>query len=715
MGNGDFELKNICKIILNKMDNSQTISAIRRGLIMILPVLMLGSFALILKSMPIAIYQNFISSVFSGAFLQMLNFIYDATFGLLSVYISFSIAIYYIRSMGAKSNYAVVGGLTSVVSFFILSGVDIEEFVPEPLGARGMFTAIFCGIIVSKLFMVVIRNLKVPFRLYADGIDLEFNDAIVAMLPAISIISLFAIFNYLICNVFGVNSFHDFYVYIIGLIFSGKDASFSNGFMFVVTSSVLWFFGIHGSDVLEGVSEKIFSTGIEKNIRLVEIGKAPTHILTRQFFDQFVLLGGCGAAICLLIAIIFFSKRKINRNLSKIAGLPMIFNINEMMVFGYPVIYNPYLLAPFLVTPVLAYCISYFAMYMKWVPLITRDVEWTTPIILSGYKSTGSIRGAILQLVIVAIGTFIYMPFVVMYDKSKMRSEAARMEELTNILKKAEEDNEEIKILEIPGIPGALAKCISADLQNAIEDKKIRLYYQLQYDNDFQCIGAETLLRYNHPIHGFIYPPLVIKIAEEAGLLSKLEKYLFVESAADYRKIRKITNKPYKISVNVTISTILEPGFMMFLKNLKRDYEIRDKEMCIEITEQMAIKSDTQFEKVLNQVKSMGFMIAIDDFSMGSTSLKYLQKNQFDIVKLDGSIVKEMMTNDRSRDIISSIVYLAKSLNFKVLAEYVETDAQMKALEKLGCDYYQGYHFSKAVDVEEFINVIQPKEQDVTA
>lgn len=108
-------------------------------------------------------------------------------------------------------------------------------------------------------------------------------------------------------------------------------------------------------------------------------------------------------------------------------------------------------------------------------------------------------------------------------------------------------------------------------------------------------------------------------------------------------------------------------------------------------------------------------MIAIDDFSMGSTSLKYLQKNQFDIVKLDGSIVKEMMTNDRSRDIISSIVYLAKSLNFKVLAEYVETDAQMKALEKLGCDYYQGYHFSKAVDVEEFINVIQPKEQDVTA
>lgn len=688
------------------MDNSEIISAIRRGLIMIIPVLMMGSFALILKSMPINAYQHFINHAFAGAFLSMFNFVYDATFGLLSVYIAFSISTYFIRSLGAKNNYAFVGGITTVASFFILSGVNSKEFNIGPLGPKGMFTAIFCGIIVSKLFMIVINNLKIPFRLYADGIDLEFNDSIIAMIPAISIVALFAIFNYLICNVFEMDSFHDFYVYIVGLIFRGRKASFLNGFLFVVTSSILWFMGIHGSDVLESVSDKIFSPGINKNIDLLTSGRQPTEILTRQFFDQFVLLGGCGVTICLLITIAIFSKRKINRNLAKIAGVPMIFNINEIMVFGYPIIYNPYLIAPFLVTPVMAYCISYLSMRMGWVPLIIKDVEWTTPIILSGYKATGSIRGSVLQVIIVILGVFIYMPFVKMYDRSKMRSEAARMEELTNILKKAEEDSEEIKILEVPGIPGALAKCLAADLQNAMEDKDIKLFYQLQYDNDFKCIGAETLLRYKHPVHGYIYPPLIIKIAEESGILSKLERYLFTEAASDYRKIKLITKKAYKISVNVTISTILEPGFMVFLKLLKKDYEIEDNEMCIEITEQMAIKSDSEFEKVLNQVKRMGFMIAIDDFSMGSTSLKYLQKNQFDIVKLDGSIVKEMMTNGRSKDIISSIVYLAKSLNFKVLAEYVETDEQMKTLEKLGCDYYQGYHFSKSVDIQEFLNIL---------
>lgn len=287
----------IYKKILNKMDNSEIISAIRRGLIMIIPVLMMGSFALILKSMPINAYQHFINHAFAGAFLSMFNFVYDATFGLLSVYIAFSISIYFIRSLGAKNNYAFVGGITTVASFFILSGVNSKEFNIGPLGPKGMFTAIFCGIIVSKLFMIVINNLKIPFRLYADGIDLEFNDSIIAMIPAISIVALFAIFNYLICNVFEMDSFHDFYVYIVGLIFRGRKASFLNGFLFVVTSSILWFMGIHGSDVLESVSDKIFSPGINKNIDLLTSGRQPTEILTRQFFDQFVLLGGCGVTI----------------------------------------------------------------------------------------------------------------------------------------------------------------------------------------------------------------------------------------------------------------------------------------------------------------------------------------------------------------------------------------------------------------------------------
>lgn len=700
-------MRKICRKLLYKMDNSRSINAIRRGFIMVIPLLMLGSFALLLKEFPIAPYQEFIKNAFSGAFYKMFVFIHDATLGMISIYVTLAVSIYYVRMERLSKNYTFVCGLTAVASFFVLAGVKISNIGTDSLGVKSIFFAIFCGIIVSKLFVIIIDNLKIPFRLYADGVDLEFNDAIIAMIPCVAIVALFSILNYSICQMFEVNSSLEFYMYIVDRIFKGRGPSFINGFMIVVISGLMQFFGIYGNDVLDNMSERVFESGISGKMTALVNGDTASKILSKEFLDVFVLIGGCGTSICLLVTVLIFSRRKINRSLVKISAFPTLFGFNEIMMFGYPVIYNPYLLAPFLVTPAVAYCVSYLAFYLGLVPMISHEVEGTVPVIMSGYRATGSVAGAVLQVVVVILGVLIYLPFVKMYEKSKNRSEALRMKELTNILKKAESDNEEIEILELPGVPGALAKCLAADLKNAIEDNGIKLYYQLQYNNDFECIGAETLLRYNHPIHGFIYPPLVVKIAEESGMLGKLERYLFEEAAKDYRRIKSVTQKPYKISVNVTISTILENRFMIFLENLKRDYEIEDKEMCIEITEQMAIKSDSEFERVLNQVKQLGFMIAIDDFSMGSTSLKYLQKNHFDIVKLDGSIVKEMMTNERSRDIISSIVYLAHSLNFSVLAEYVETEEQMQELKKIGCNYYQGYHFSKAVTIDDFLNVIQ--------
>ncbi|MDE7431809.1 MAG: EAL domain-containing protein [Lachnospiraceae bacterium] len=695
-------MEKIFEKTLYKFDNSRSISAIRRGFIMVIPMLMLGSFALLLKEFPINLYQELIRKVFSGAFLKMLNFIYDATLGMISIYIALVVSVKYVRMERLSNNYIYVCGLTSVASLFILTGVGTGSIETGVLGVKSIFVAVFCGIFVSKLFVLIIENLAIPFRLYADGVDMEFNDAVIAMIPCITIVALFSIGNYLVCQTFGVNSSLDFYIHILSGIFKGWGTPFINGFMIVIISGLMQFIGIYSNDILENLSHNILATNIYKGINTAE-GK----ILSREFIEVFVLIGGCGTAICLLITIFIFGKRKINRSIAKISGIPTIFGFNEILMFGYPIIYNPYLLAPFLVTPMVAYCVSYLAFYFGLVPMITHEVEGTVPVILSGYQATGSVAGAVLQIVIVILGIFIYLPFVRMYEKSKNRNEALRMKELTDILKKAESDSEEIELLGLPGIPGAIAKCLAADLKNAIENREIRLYYQLQYNNDFKCIGAETLLRYNHPTHGFIYPPLVVKLAEEAGLLGKLERYLFEEAAKDYVNIKAITKKAYKISVNVTIATILENRFMNFLENLKRNYDIKDNEMCIEITEQMAIKSDSEFERVLNQVKKLGFMIAIDDFSMGSTSLKYLQKNQFDIVKLDGSIVREMMTNERSRDIISSIVYLAHSLNFSVLAEYVETEEQMQELKKIGCNYYQGYHFSKAVTVEEFLSIIQ--------
>ena len=103
---------------------------------------------------------------------------------------------------------------------------------------------------------------------------------------------------------------------------------------------------------------------------------------------------------------------------------------------------------------------------------------------------------------------------------------------------------------------------------------------------------------------------------------------------------------------------------------------------------------------LLRKIKALGFTFALDDFSMGHTSLQYLQHNQFDMVKLDGNLVRSILSNERTKEIINSIVYLSKSLGFNVIAEFVETDEQKKALENIGCLLYQGYLYSPAVDCE---------------
>lgn len=685
-----------------RIQKSLSVKAIRHGLVTMIPILMIGSFSLILKTMPIKVYQDFITTAFSGIILDMLNFVYDSTFGLLSIYIAFTISACYISAKNFRNNYVFGGSMTSVACFFILSGIKMSDISADNLGAKGMFTAIITAVIVSKIFTFILSNRKTTLRVFADGTDIDFNDAFFVTFPAAMIIIVFVLFNWGIKITFGVESFHDLYIMAANKVFISFGRSFTSGLLFVVIINCLWFFGIHGSDVLEGATQAVFKPALQVNINLLANQKEPTEIFTKQFFDLFILIGGCGTSLCLLVAILIFSKRRSNKNLAKFATFPMLFNINELMVFGFPIIYNTYMLIPFVLTPVVCFLVSFIAFHFGWVPLVTNEVEWTTPILLSGYKATGSLAGSVLQLVNLVIGTLVYLPFLKTYDKEMIRIEHEKIDELIAILKENEKNNKEVALTELRGKHGVIAKSIVSDIKIALEEEKIEIHYQPQFDNRLQCIGAEALLRYKHPIHGFLYPPLVIKIAREAGILKKLEKYVFLKVAKDLKVIRKNLNSNLKISVNVTVATLLEIDFVKFLEKLKHDNAIKDSELCIEVTEQMAIQSDHDFSEVLTKIKNYGYLVAIDDFSMGYTSVKYLQTNQFDIVKVDGNIVKDMIRNNRSRDIISSIVYLAKSLDFTVLAEYVETREQMEELEKIGCLQYQGYYYSKAIPLDEF-------------
>ncbi|MFA6948682.1 MAG: EAL domain-containing protein [Eubacteriales bacterium] len=677
----------------------QITRSVASGLIIIIPILMIGSFALILSSFPLSAYQNFIRNTFGGIFYTLFNAIYSATFGLLSLYATIAVSVVCARNLDPEIKYIWGYPLTSIAAFLIFIGFDTNsaEFAVGPLGTKGMFTALVCsvgGAYLYRLFSVRIFRAK---KTFADGADNRYNDMLAVIAPAIGVISASALANTAISAIFGKSSFHSAFTGLLYSLFTKIGGGFFGGLAFVLLSSVLWFCGVHGSDVLDGVSDLVLVPPLQNNIAAAAAGAAPAEILTKPTIDIFVLIGGCGSAMCLLIAMLLFSRRRSGRSLSKMAFLPMLFNINELMIFGLPVIFNLSLVIPFILVPVMNYIITYAAMYFGFVPLVTAESAWTTPIFLGGFAATGSIRGSILQLVCLAAGTAVYIPFVRHFDREKTNAVLRDYDGLADYFSAAENDGRDVVLTSLEDSRGTVAKTLVYDLRHAIKKSQPALYYQPQYNSDGICFGAEALLRWKHELFGMVYPPLVIKIASEAGMLLQLDEYIIARALRDSEKFNEEFRRPFNICVNITGSTFSEPQFLAFLESVCGCPSVKKGLVCLEVTEQTAMRADDGGTEIFKKIRALGFKMAIDDFSMGHTSLKYLQSNAFDLVKLDGALVRDITKNPRSLEIVASIVKLSHSLGFTVLAEYVENTEIRDALLAIGCKEYQGYLYSPAI------------------
>ncbi|MBO4897061.1 MAG: PTS sugar transporter subunit IIC/EAL domain-containing protein [Clostridia bacterium] len=680
-----------------KTESMTIVRAIRGGLLNITPILILGAFALILKTFPLEVYQNFIETFANGLLLSFFDFVYAATFGVLSIYMTISISRSYTRlKENAMSSTASVI-FTSLLAFFILAGTNLETFGTASVGPKSMFLAIITGIGASALYLRIFNMLiSRQLRSYSTGADREFNQMLSYVIPTALTAIIFAAFNAFIVYVFKVDSFRELLVLAFDKLFSFGETGFLKGFFFVLLSSVLWFFGIHGSDTLESVMQTYFVPNLEINQAAIAAGGAPAKILSKVFFDCFVLMGGCGSAICLLIAIILFSRNRARRGLGYTAALPMIFNINELMVFGLPIIFNPIMLIPFVTVPLVCYSIAYIATALGLVPVITGTVEWTTPIILGGYRATGSAAGSILQIVNVIVGVLIYLPFIRLLDRRDEEKYRREYDSFVEYFRQNEHELLTVKLIEQKNIYGEFAKALCAELKHDLQ-QGIVLAYQPQYNYQGECVGAEALLRWKHPAYGILYPPIVIKLAEEGGFLPELEEAVLECALRDRPALLKKFGENTKLSVNITGRTIQTTRFLQFCQKLSAKDPFAGKNICLEVTEQVALSLDESMTKTFNALRDLGMSLAIDDFSMGQTSLHYLKENLFDFIKLDGTLVTGIFGGNNCKEIIQSITSLAESLNLSVIAEYVETEEQKEALHETGCDIYQGYLYSPAI------------------
>ncbi len=672
-----------------KIESSHLLSVVRRGLTMIVPILVVGAVAYAILYFPNEAFRFFITEKFA-IISKLLESIYQGTFGMFSMALVISLSISYAMEKGEEIDKIIFYIVTAIASFGTQIGTVDEGTKLYILGNTGCFFALIVGLLSCFMFSKLKEIERISLKKYTVGMETIPANAIQSIFPAAITIGSFALIQYIVTTLSGEESV---YTLLTGLAYKGFEGT-GNGFLsallYTVLVHVLWGLGFHGSHMMETVALDNFSA-IGENV-----------IFSKSFFDTFVMMGGCGTTICVLLGIFIFARKKRMRSLGKIALPTVIFNSNEILNFGIPIILNPVLAIPFVCVPIMALLVSYGATVLGLVPCVTHEISWTMPIIFSGYMATESVAGSILQLFIVVLGIAMYVPFLRMYEDIYDYRMGEKIKNLVSELQECEKKGENADFFHRFDDSGMVARMLLQELKADLKNKRLYLLYQPQVNRQGKYIGGEALLRWQHTDYGFIYPPLIIYLATEGGILPELEQQIIDTAVEAIRQIRESYKEDFKISINITAHS-LNWEIEEYIKTKRKEYQIPAEKLWLEITEQDVLTNSEMVTRKIQQLKEEGHKLLIDDFGMGHTSLIYLQSDNFDVVKLDGSLVRHILEKETNQKIVASIVELGRKLGIKVIAEYVETEEQRQKLDELGCHYYQGYLYGKPMLLEEFI------------
>ena len=239
------------------------------------------------------------------------------------------------------------------------------------------------------------------------------------------------------------------------------------------------------------------------------------------------------------------------------------------------------------------------------------------------------------------------------------------------------------------------------EFETALNENQFCMYLQPQTDKDGNMLGAEALIRWNHPNMGLIMPGAFIECFEDAGLIYRLDNYIW-EEAAKQLKIWKDSGYNYYISVNISAKDFYHIDVYQTFKNLVSKYGIDTDKLHIEITETALSEDKQAAHKTIERLHDEGFIIEIDDFGSGYSSFNFLKDVCADVIKIDRVFLKKSSHEERGEQILRSIISLSHDIGMDVITEGVENVDQLSMLAKMNCDWFQGYYFSKPITVGDF-------------
>ncbi|SDY00299.1 PTS system, cellobiose-specific IIC component [Evansella caseinilytica] len=404
--------------IAGRIGSQRHLVAVRDGFVAIMPLIIIGSFAVLINNLPIDFFQSFMVNTFGEGWKTLGGNIWDGSFAVLSLLVVAGISYNLAKSYDVDSLSA---ALLAVGCYIILTPTTEDWGLSYAwTGSQGLFVGVLTALVVTELFRLLYQSkftIKMP-----EGVPSGVVKSFRALIPAAVILLLVSGLQMFIAALTD-GSIHELVFTVIQQPLQALGNTLPAALTITFLNQLLWFFGLHGTNILGPVIDSIYLPLLEENISLFAQGTSAVdvpYIVTKPFLDAYVFMGGTGTTLALIAAIFLVSASKHYRTIGKLSAPAGIFNINEPVMFGLPVVLNPVMFIPFLTIPVLLTLTSYFAIVIGFVPKTVALVPWTTPPLISGYLVTGgSFAGVVLQLFNLTLATVLYIPFI----KAAMRAD----------------------------------------------------------------------------------------------------------------------------------------------------------------------------------------------------------------------------------------------------------------------------------------------------
>lgn len=418
-------------MVAQKMGNQIHLRTLRDAFATFMPFMMLAGFVTLFNYV-IFDPAGFLSSIISSDILEKIQSIgtpiASATLSITSLLIVAAISYHMCQNRNYENTIAAI--LVSISSLMVLTpmmttftpegaknALEIPNVIPlDYIGASGMFVGIFVGLIATELFIKLSKNKKLQINLSGNippAVMKSFNVMIPIMITIVSI----SIVGFLVKELFH----SDVNTLITTLVTAplSKVTTGLPGFLLITSVANLFFgFGIHQAVISGSLLDPFLIQNMQENMAAYANHEEIPHIINMAFKDTFAVMGGSGNTIALLIAIFIFSRRQDYKDFAKLSVTPAVFNISEPIIFGLPIVFNISLIIPFILAPIFSLTIAYFATAMGFINHVVVQIPWTTPPVISGFLATaGDWRAAFLQIIIIAVSVFIYLPFLRIDEK----------------------------------------------------------------------------------------------------------------------------------------------------------------------------------------------------------------------------------------------------------------------------------------------------------